>query len=124
MDFKIDTKDTFTTITPPGGVLNAKLADELRGVCAELRQKGSKNFIIDLGEITGADTGVLKALREMHEACYSSEASLVFTNLAPSVADRIKTNEGGQELNIAPQMQEAIDIINMEIIERELFSEE
>jgi anti-anti-sigma regulatory factor len=124
MEFKIDTKDTFTTITPVISAISAKLTGALTNNVEKLRQSGSKNFIVDLQHCTEADKMAIKDLVELHEQCYGQQESLVFTGIKSSVMTVFKEEETDLLLNIAPSMQEAIDIVSMEILERDLFSEE
>ena len=124
MDFKIDTKDTFSVITPLTGGINANLAVELAAKIEELRQNGSKNYIVDLGQVNVMGNETLQGLVELHEACYGNEESLVFTGVSANVMRLLKADETDLLLNIAPKMAEAIDIISMEILEREMFGEE
>ena len=124
MDFKIDTKDTFTVIIPQSGVFNAKLSGEIANKCEEARQNGSKNYIIDLQHINEAENDATAGLIALHEQCYSSDESLVFTGMTPEVMSVLKNEEADLLLNLAPKMIEAVDIISMEILERELFGEE
>jgi anti-anti-sigma regulatory factor len=124
MDFKIDTKDTFTTIMPLGKEISAKLTGELGVKLEEMRQSGSKNFIVDLQHCEKIDENAIPELITLHEECYSREQSLVFTGLNEKIISAFKKDESDLLLNIAPKMIEAIDIISMEILERELLSEE
>ena len=123
MDFKIDTKDTFTVITPTYATINAKLADELALTCEQARQNGSKNFIIDFQNATAFEKDGIEAFIVLHDECYSSEESLVLTGINPELT-KILTDDEYDLLNIAPRMIEAVDIISMEILERDLLSEE
>ncbi|MBL7717926.1 MAG: hypothetical protein JNL72_03750 [Flavipsychrobacter sp.] len=70
------------------------------------------------------DKNALTGLAELHEDCYSNEQSLVFTHVPQELLQALKAEELDSALNIAPQMIEAIDIVNMEILERDLFGEE
>jgi anti-anti-sigma regulatory factor len=124
MEFKIDTKDTFTIITPLDGAINAKLAGALEQKCGEMRQSGSKNFIVDLRHGFEIDKTAIQNLVTLHEASYSAEQSLVFTGISEKIMAVIKEEEADLLINIAPRMEEAIDIISMEILERDLFNEE
>jgi hypothetical protein len=60
----------------------------------------------------------------LHEECYGMGQSLVFTGIRPEVMNTLKQHEANQLLNIAPTMIEAVDIVSMEILERDLLSEE
>ena len=124
MEFKIDTKETFCTITPVISVISAKLTDALWEKCGELRQSGSKNFIIDLQHCAEINEEAVEKLVVMHEDSYGLEASLVFTGVNGKILAVLKQHETDLLINIAPSMIEAIDIISMEILERDLFNEE
>lgn len=124
MDFKIDTKETFTVITPQANQINAILAEQLANKCEETRQNGSNNFIVDLTNANSADDDGIAGLVQMHEDSYNNNHSLVFTGVGVEVMNKMKENEADLLLNIAPKMIEAIDIISMEILERDLMSEE
>lgn len=123
MEFKIDTKTNYTNIAPVSNRLDANLTAALRQKWNELRQMGSCNVIVDLHNCLQADNASLEALAALHDEFYSNRSSLVFTNLQDDVMRQLKA---GDELpiNIAPTMVEAIDIISMEILERDLFDEE
>lgn len=124
MEFKIDTNNTFSTITPVISAINAKLAGIIREKCTEMRQSGSHNLIIDLRECAEIDNGALLEFISMHEESYSNNMSLVYSGLNDKVLTTVKAEEADLMLNIAPTMQEAIDIVSMEVLERELLSEE
>jgi anti-anti-sigma regulatory factor len=124
MEFKIDTKPTYIVITPVSNHLDANLAAALRQKCNELTENGSYNYIIDLHNCLDADSKSFHFLTEFHEDCYSNNTSLVFTNIQDEVMSELRKDETHTAINIAPTMQEAIDIVSMEILERDLFDEE
>jgi anti-anti-sigma regulatory factor len=124
MEFKIDTKETFSTITPPDGPINAKMTGELLEFFTKMRQSGSHNFIVDLSSCTSIDNDAVPQLVMLHEDSYSQDQSLVFTGLKENVMNVLKKTETDLLINIAPKMIEAIDIVSMEILERDLFGEE
>ena len=124
MEFKIDTKDTFTVITPIVGKISANLTGEIGEKCTQTRQSGSNTLIVDLQHCIEIDKAAVRELVKMHEDSYSQDRSLVFTQVAEKVMAVIKEDETDLLINIAPRMEEAIDIISMEILERDLFAEE
>lgn len=123
MEFKIDTKPTYLVITPVTNHLDANLADALRQKCTE-SEGDVHNYIIDLHNCLDADKSSFNALIELHEICYENGRSLVFTGLQDDVMKIIKEEEADLALNIAPKMAEAVDIVSMEALERDLFNEE
>lgn len=124
MEFKIDTKPTYAIITPVTNHLNASLTEALRQKCQELAESGSDNYIIDLHNCLDADKASFDDLASLHEECYNNSRSLVFTGVSEAVLKDIKATEADEVLNITPTMIEAIDIVSMEILERDLFNEE
>ena len=124
MEFKIDTRDTFSTIIPVFDRISAKLTGELRHKCDEMRQSGSTNFILDLQHCKETDPLAMQELVTLHEESYSLGHSMVFTGLNEKVMQELKKGQTDLLINIAPRMDEAIDIISMEILERDLLSEE
>jgi anti-anti-sigma regulatory factor len=124
MDFKIDTKDTFTLITPHSDTINAKMADALALQIAEMRQSGSYNYIIDLNGCPHIEQDSIAQLLALHEDCYNGGESFVLTGVQEPVYIAMKAVDEDRMLNIAPRMDEAIDIVSMEILERDLLNEE
>lgn len=124
MKFKIDTKDTFTIIMPEEGQIDAKMTAALHEHCQEIRQSGSNNLIVDFQNCNEMDGTAVQGFVELHEESYSQDMSLVYTGISKQGINILKQDETDLLINIAPTMKEAIDIISMEILERDLFSEE
>lgn len=124
MEFKIDTKENFTQISPVNEHLNANMAAELARKCSELTDSGSNNFIINLDACQSAEADAFETLANLHEELYGNGQSLVFTELTPEVLQAIRDAQMDSAINIAPTEAEAVDIISMEILERDLFNEE
>jgi len=124
MDFKIDTKTNFTLVTPVTNHLDANLAAALGQKWTELRQSGSQNLVVDLHNCLDANKEAFPLLVHMQQDFYLAACSLVFTGIQDIVLKELKDNEVDTILNIAPTMDEATDIISMEILERDLLSEE
>lgn len=124
MDFKIDTKEIYTTITPANGVIDAKMTDALGEKIEELRQSGSKNYMVDLSGCNNIDESAFDGMLALHENCYNNEQSLVFLGIQKEVMKVLREADAGMLVNTAPTEKEAVDIISMEILERDLFNEE
>ena len=124
MEFKIDTKPTYVHITPISNMLDANLTEAITQKCTELAENGSENYIIDLHNCLEADIASPDGLEALHVNCYENNRSLVFTGLTETVSDAIKRQNLDNIINITPTLIEAIDIISMEILERDLFNEE
>lgn len=124
MEFKIDTRETYTRIGSAGEHLGANMAAALEERASQLSDSGSQNFLVDLSSCQTADEGGFEALANWHENAYSEGHSLVFTGLEPDVLKVARDAQLDGAINIAPTEIEGIDIISMEILERDLFNEE
>jgi anti-anti-sigma factor len=123
MEFKIDTKPTYTVITPETGDLSVKLAEEIRQKVKEATETNSHNFVIDLEHIENMDMASGNELLELHNELYNNGCSLVFTSINDSILNTMKKGQYHLSLNLAPTMIEATDIISMEVLERDLLGE-
>ena len=123
MQFKTDAKDQYTVITPEKRTLDATLAADLAEECRSLTQKGSKNFLIDLQTCQDVRTDFLEPFIELSADAYEREQSFVFINAPAEMLRIIKENDAIDMLTYAPTLAEAVDIISMEILERDLLSE-
>ena len=124
MDFKIDTKDTFTIITPLNEAIDAKMTGALGAKCEEMRQSGSNNFIVDLENCKTIDKTCVSELIALQGVSYDMDLSFVYTKANDEITKTIREEDEDFIINLAPRMDEAIDIISMEILERDLFNEE
>lgn len=123
MEFKIDTKPTYTVITPDSGDLTVNLAEAIRQKVEDATETGSHNFVIDIHNITHMDMSSGNVLLDLHHYLYNNGCSLVFTTLEDSVMQTMKKGQYHLSLNLAPTLNEAIDIISMEVLERDLLGE-
>jgi anti-anti-sigma factor len=124
MEFKIDTRDTYTHIATTAEHLDANVAEGIAQQCTSVADNGSASFLIDLHSCQSAGADAFDALAALHEQLYGEECSLVFTGLTPAVASSFKEAGLDEVLNVTPTEEEAIDIISMEILERDLLKEE
>lgn len=124
MEFKIDTRESYTRIGSAGEHLDANMAATLEEKASRLTDSGSHNFLIDLSSCQTAEESGFEALANWHESSYSEGRSLVFTGLSAEVLRVAREAQLEGAINIAPTEIEGIDIISMEILERDLFDEE
>ena len=120
MEFKIDTKENYSILQAPASTLDANMADVLTGAINNLTQNGSRSFIVDLQQVPTAGVDSLDGLSALHETCYVQEDSLVFTQYNQEVLATFREAGADDVLHLAPTMEEAIDIVSMEGLERML----
>ncbi len=123
MQFKIDTKENYSILSPENPQLDANLAENIFQYVQNSISDAPQNYILQLDAVQEAPTEAFDTLRLLHETLYGENCSFVVTGVQPTLMQAMKTNELHHEINITPSMQEAIDIINMEILERDIFNE-
>lgn len=123
MEFKFDTKTTYTIITPVADVLDVNLTENLEQEITSYNVEGGNNFVIDLQNCTSADNKSFDKIAALHGWCYENARSLVFTGVCSAIMSDFQQYDMTESLNIAPTYEEAADIISMEILERDLMAE-
>lgn len=123
MEFKTDAKTNYTLVQVEQGSLNAKMAVALRQKVEDLVNNNSRNFIIDLKLQPEIDLEAGSLLLDLHHHLYENGHSLVFINLQEAVLQSMKKEQLHLSLNLSPTLIEAIDIIGMEILERDILNE-
>jgi anti-anti-sigma regulatory factor len=124
MDFKIDTKKSYTHIIPVTERLDANLTEAIRQKWNNTGQSGSLNLIVDLQDISQIDDNALDELLALQEDFKKNRQSIVFMGLPEQHAFHFKETGEEMAVNLVPTLAEAVDIVNMEILERDLFDEE
>jgi len=124
MKVALEIKPAFIIITPEGSVLNNEFVAVIAGKTKEGSEANSGQcYIVDLSCAEYMENEALDALLNMHENVYEDQGSIVFTNLQESVMQKMKQERLHLSINIATTMEEAVDFINHEIMERGLLNE-
>lgn len=124
MEFKIDTRDTYTLLTPAAAHLDANMAAVLQEKLHDLADEGQTAFVVDLANASSADSAAYEVFVSQHEEAYEAGHSLVFTGVVDGLLQQMKQQQVHLTLNLTPTLEEAVDIVNMEALERELLEGE
>lgn len=119
MKFKIDTKEKIVVFCPEEPVLDANLAEEFKAAVAGLPELEGRNLILDMTLVQKIDPPGVEAILTVYERMYDNNLSCAVTGLNNTLTASLKS-AGGDMLNLAPTMAEAIDLVMMEELEREL----
>lgn len=118
MRYKTDTRTDFDIITPLYSSFDADLADQLNDLVDQSSENG-RNLIFDLANLEEIRDADVQLLCSFHSELYQHDLSFVLCHIHS--ACRFLFNETNEAaLNIAPTLQEAIDLVSMEVLEREL----
>jgi anti-anti-sigma regulatory factor len=123
MRFKIDTKEKIVIFRPEIEVLDANLSEDFIRQISELPELDGRNLILDMELVASADEAGIQAILTVYGQQYDSNLSCAITNLNNTLTAALhKSSE--YELNITPTLSEAVDMVMMESLERDLLDEE
>lgn len=123
MKFKIDTKEKIVVISPEISELNANLAAPFITGISELPEMEGRNLVLDMTLVEKADDIGIQAILTVYHQQYDSALSCAITGLNSALTLLIKQADE-TVYNLAPTMTEAIDLVMMEDLERELLQDE
>lgn len=121
MKFKIDTKEKIVVFCPEEAALDANLSDEFVNTLNTLPELKGRNLILDLIFVEKTDLSGVQAILTVYEQMYANGCSCAITGVNSTLTKELKET-GSDMLNIAPTMAEAIDLVMMEELERELLN--
>lgn len=123
MKFKIDTKEKIVTIQPQITRLDANLSAGFVSEINSLPELKGRNLILDLSLVEKADAAGTEAILTVYHQQYDSNHSCALTGLNSVLTQQLKTADESAH-NLAPTLAEAIDLVMMEELERELMRDE
>ena len=122
MNFKIDTKEKFTVITPLAPELSANLTEELAQISGDCLQSDIKNVVVNLKNVDSIPETAATNLLTLQQSFYENNNSFVICEMRATVQETIEQLELFESMNVTPTESEAWDIVQMEEIERELMN--
>jgi anti-sigma B factor antagonist len=120
MKFVVDQKDKVAVISSKIEKLDAIHAPELKSEIVMLNKAGVKNIVMDLSETRYIDSSGLSAVLVANRLCRDANGSFVLCGLQETVNKLITISQLQSVLKITPTRNEAIDLVYMEEVEREL----
>lgn len=124
MNFKLDTKEKFTSILIEEIDINANKAENLAAVCMPYLNNSVKNIILNLSNVVTMQEDAANIILKLQQTFYEKNASFVICCLQNAVENSLENYEVLEFLNVTPTESEAWDIVQMEEIERELLDSE
>ena len=124
MQVKTDTKEKFHVITVQEASLSADMAAELSDLLHPYLQNDVKNIILNLKELQSLDEMAAEKLVKLQRNFYEKNSSFVVCEIQKPVEDFLDSVNLLEIMNSTPTESEAMDIVQMEEIEREFLNEE
>jgi anti-anti-sigma regulatory factor len=121
MLFKIDTREKFYVIKIEENDLSANLADDFTELLTNCLDTMPKNSIINLNKVDTISTEIIQQLVAFQEFSLENNISLVFCELTKDIKSILSNQDLLDIIHTTPTESEAIDMIYMEEMEREMW---
>ncbi|MBK3518461.1 STAS domain-containing protein [Carboxylicivirga marina] len=115
MDFKIDKLDDFTLVQVLKEKMDTHVAPTLKSELVLLSGNGEKNILLDLGKCNYCDSSGLSAILVANRLCKNADGVFVLAGLQPAVERLISVSQLDSVLNIAPSLEDGIQMIRKAI---------
>ena len=123
MKFNVDKHEKYILLKLNETKLNSLVTPQLKSELILINTEGQRNIILDLSLVKFADSSGLSSLLVGHRLCKSATGTFILTGLNDAVARLINISQLETVLTIVPTTEEAIDLVFMEEIEKELKKE-
>jgi anti-sigma B factor antagonist len=124
MKHSLDRQEKYTLVIVDEDKLDAAVAPDLKSIFVSQGAEGVGSFIVDLHLVRYIDSSGLSALLTANRICNEKEGTLVIVAPTEHVMKLIKISQLDKVLNILPTVEEAIDLVFMNDLERDLQNEE
>ncbi|MBE7174933.1 MAG: STAS domain-containing protein [Mucilaginibacter polytrichastri] len=123
MKFTVDKHEKYVLLKLNETKLNSLITPQLKSELIMMNTEGQRNLILDLSQVKFADSSGLSSLLVGHRLCKNADGSFILVGLSEPVQRLITISQLENVLTIVGTSEEAIDLIFMEEIERELKKE-
>lgn len=120
MKYSVDKQERYAVFRIQEENINSLIAPKLKSEFVILSNEGVENLILDLSEVKYVDSSGLSAILTA-DRLWKRLGSFILTGIEhPSVKRLIEISRLNSVLTIIPTVEESVDYIFMEEIEREL----
>ena len=123
MKFTVDKHEKYVLLKLNESKLNSLVTPQLKSELILINTEGQRNIIMDLSQIKFADSSGLSSLLVGHRLCKNATGVFVLAGLNDAVARLIAISQLDNVLSIVPTTEEAIDLVFMEEVEKQLKKE-
>ncbi|GAC1302979.1 MAG: hypothetical protein NVSMB24_08350 [Mucilaginibacter sp.] len=120
MKFTIDKHEKYILLKLNESKLNSLITPQLKSELILINTEGQRNIVLDLSQVKFADSSGLSSLLVGHRLCKNATGTFILSGLNDAVARLITISQLDSVLTVVPSPEEAIDLIFMEEIEKEL----
>lgn len=123
MKFFIDRQEKYCLLALLEEKLNSLNATQFKTELVTLHAEGVRNMILDLSKVNFVDSSGLSSLLVGNRVCKQANGTFVIAGANDNVMKLIKISQLDSILQIVPTASEAIDLVLMDEVEREINDE-
>jgi anti-sigma B factor antagonist len=123
MKFTVDKHEKYVLLKLNESKLNSLVTPQLKSELILINTEGQRNIIMDLSQIKFADSSGLSSLLVGHRLCKNASGVFILVGLNEPVSRLISISQLDSVLSIVPTTEEAIDLVFMEEVEKQLKKE-
>ncbi|QQL51177.1 STAS domain-containing protein [Mucilaginibacter ginkgonis] len=123
MKFTIDKHEKYVVVKLNESKLNSLFTPQLKSELILINAEGQRNIILDLCQVKFADSSGLSSLLVGHRLCKNADGVFILACLNEAVQRLVTISQLDTVMTIVPSVEEAIDLVFMEEIEKELKKE-
>ena len=123
MKFSVDKHDKYVLVKLNESKLNSLVSTKLKAELILFNTEGQRNIILDLSDVKYVDSSGLSSLLVGYRLCKNASGVFILTGLNAAITKLIVLSQLETIITIVPKVEEAIDLIFMEEIEKELKKE-
>lgn len=120
MKFTVDKHEKYILIKLNESKLNSLVSPQLKSELILKNTEGQRNIVLDMSNVKYADSSGLSSLLVGHRLCKNAEGLFILTGINDAVSRLITISQLDSVITIVPKVDEAIDLIFMEEIEKDL----
>ncbi|MGL1884932.1 MAG: STAS domain-containing protein [Reichenbachiella sp.] len=123
MKFTLDRHEKYNTIKFNEEKLDATLSAELKSEFLAIQGQGIVNMIVDLSDVKYIDSSGLSALLVGNRVFHDGGGSFILSGVSDHAMKLIKISQLDKVLDILPTVEEAVDMVFMNDLEKGLEGE-
>jgi anti-anti-sigma factor len=119
MKFTVDKQDKYSVLKVDEAKLMSDTAPQLKTELIMLNTEGYRNLVLDLSKVEQVDSSGLSAILIGNRICSEANGTFVITGINEQVKKLMEISQLNPVLNIIPTLDEGIDYVLMEEVERD-----
>lgn len=123
MNFTITQEDKYTILKITAEKLDALISPAIKSELVLINSNGERNIILDLTDTKYCDSSGLSTILVANRLCKNAQGTFVLTGLQSAVKKLIDISQLNTILNITPTVNEAVDFVYMEEVQKDLENE-